>query len=103
MKVLVTAFKPFNNAKNNYSIEVLNHLSGVDKLIIDVKYDACYLEIINKYNLNEYDLVVAMGEARMRGELTLETQAKNISSCSIPDNSGALKKDEVIFNDSPEI
>ena len=103
MKVLVTAFKPFNNAKNNYSIEVLNHLTAVDKLIIDVNYDACYLEIINKYNLDEYDLVIAMGEARMREVLTLEIQAKNISSCSIPDNLGVIKKDEVIFNDSPEI
>jgi pyrrolidone-carboxylate peptidase len=103
MKVLVTAFKPFNKASNNYSIEVLKHLSGVDKLIIDVNYDACYLEIINKCNLDEYDLVIAMGEARMREELTLEIQAKNISSCSIPDNAGVFKKDEVIFKNSPEI
>ena len=103
MKVLVTAFKPFNKASNNYSIEVLKHLSSVDKLIIDVNYDACYLEIINKCNLDEYDLVIAMGEARMREELTLEIQAKNISSCSIPDNAGVFKKDEVIFKYSPEI
>ena len=103
MKVLVTAFKPFNKAINNYSIEVLNHLTDVDKIIIDVNYDASYLEIVNKYNLDDYDLIIAMGEARMREELTLETQAKNISSCSIPDNLGVIKKDEVIFNDSPEI
>ena len=103
MKVLVTAFKPFNKSINNYSIEVLNHLSGVDKLIIDVNYDASYFEIINKCNLDDYDLIIAMGEARMRTELTLELQAKNISSCSIPDNSGVYKKNEVIVKDSPEI
>ena len=38
-----------------------------------------------------------MGEARMRNELTLEIRAKNISSCSLPDNSGLIKKDEKII------
>ena len=103
MKVLVTAFKPFNNAKNNYSMEVLKHLKNVDKLIIDVNYDCCYLEITSKYNLKEYDFIIAMGEARMRDELTLEIQAKNISSCSIPDNSGIFKKDEMIIKGLPEL
>ena len=103
MKVLVTAFKPFNKSINNYSMEVLSHLIHVDKLIIDVNYDDCYMEITSKYDLNKYDLIIAMGEARMRDELTLELQAKNISSCSIPDNSGILKKDEVIIEGNPEV
>ena len=102
MKVLVTAFKPFNKSINNYSMEVLSHLTHVDKLIIDVNYDDCYMEIISKYDLNKYDLIIAMGEARMRDELTLELQAKNISSCSISDNKGNLKQKEVIVQGAPE-
>jgi pyrrolidone-carboxylate peptidase len=103
MKVLVTAFKPFNKSKNNYSMEVLKYIDGVDKLIIDVIYDGCYEEIMHNYDLNIYDFVIALGEARMRDELTVESQALNISSCSIPDNSGILKQNEVIFKDSPEV
>lgn len=101
MNVLVTAFKPFNKSANNYSMEVLNFLTNVEKLIIDVNYDECYKEITNKYNLADFDLVVALGEARMRDELTLEVLAKNISSCSIPDNSGTYKKDSIIIEGAP--
>ena len=68
MKVLVTAFKPFNNQINNYSLEVLNYLVNVDKLLIDVVYDNCYKEIINNVNIDEYDLIVSLGEARSRSK-----------------------------------
>ena len=97
MNVLVTAFTPFNKASNNYSMEVLNHIDGVDKLVLDVLYDNSYLELKKTKNLDNYDIIIAMGEARMRNELTLETRAKNISSCSLPDNSGTVKKDEKII------
>lgn len=36
----------------------------VDKLVVDVIYDECYFEISKKLNLNEYDLIIALGEAR---------------------------------------
>ena len=103
MKVLVTAFKPFNKMEKNYSMEVLNYINGVEKLIIDVLYDDSYNELITNHNLDEFDLVIAMGEARMRDELTLEVQAKNISSCSICDNGGIFKKDELIKEDGLEV
>ena len=96
MNVLVTAFKPFNDQKLNYSQEVLSYIDNVDKLIIDVVYDECYLHLKNHKNLNTYDLIIALGEARSRNELTLEVQAKNISSCSLKDNKGILKNDEII-------
>lgn len=103
MKVLVTAFKPFNNQSINFSMEVLKHIQNVDKMIIDVVYDDCYLELKNKLDLEKYDLIVALGEARSRNNLTLEIQAKNISSCSLQDNKGVLKTNEVIDKLLPDI
>lgn len=96
MKVLVTAFKPFNNSLNNYSIEVLNYLNDVEKAILDVVYDECYLELTNNFNLDQFDLIIALGEARMRNEILLEVNAKNISDCRIKDNAGNLKINEII-------
>ena len=32
MKVLISAFKPFNKASNNYSYEVLKHINNVDNI-----------------------------------------------------------------------
>lgn len=101
MKVLITAFTPFNKSKNNYSLEVLNKIQAVDKTILDVCYDKCYNDLCIKNNLNSYDLIIAMGEARMRNEIMLEVTAKNISSCSIPDNNGVLKQNELIIEDAP--
>ena len=52
MKVLVTAFKPFNNQTINYSSEVLKYIENVDKLIVDVIYDECYLEVNRQVRFN---------------------------------------------------
>ena len=103
MKVLVTSFTPFYKSINNYSTEVINFIENVDKITIDVVYDKCYLDILNSFDLDSFDLIIAMGEARMRNELTLEIQAKNISSCSIADNSGVIKQNEVIDNSMEEV
>ena len=98
-KVLISAFTPFNNKGNNYSSEVLEFIHSneyeIDKVTLDVVYDRCFDEL-KKHDLDSYDLIIALGEARMRNVLTVERVAKNISSCSLPDNSGALKKDEII-------
>ena len=92
-KVLISAFRPFHKSSNNYSSEVLKYISSdtfaIDKLIVDVVYDESYKELSN-YDLNHYDLIIALGEARSRHELTIEKQAINLSSCSIPDNKGNL-------------
>ena len=96
MKVLVTAFKPFNKMPNNYSIEVLNYIESVDKMILDVVYDESYNELNKTKNLKEYDLIVALGEARIRKELMLEVKAVNLSDCRIKDNAGNLKINEII-------
>lgn len=98
-KVLVSAFLPFNNKENNYSAEVLKFVksdgSEIEKMIIDVVYDKCFYDLA-LLGLENYDYIIALGEARMRDVLTVEKRAKNISSCSLPDNSGELRKDQII-------
>lgn len=103
-KVLISAFKPFYKANNNYSEEVLRYIQFDDieltKIILDVVYDECFIEL-EKKDLSQFDLIVALGEARSRNELTIEKKAYNISSCSIVDNKGVLKKDEKIIDNLP--
>lgn len=103
MKILLSAFKPFNNSLNNYSEEVLKYIDDVEKIVLDVLYDKSYETLSNNYNLDEYDLIIALGEARSRQVLTIEVQAKNISSCSLKDNSGVLKQNEKIIANGEEI
>lgn len=98
-KILISAFKPFYKASNNYSEEVLKyiHLNDVllTKVVLDVVYDECFAELKNN-DLSQYDLIIALGEARSRKELTVEKKAFNIASCSIEDNKGVVRKNELI-------
>ena len=103
MKVLISAFKNFNNASNNYSAEVLHYIHNVDKIILDVVYDKCYEQMNKVHNLGDYDLIISLGEARSRNSLMLEIQAINLASCSIPDNAGILIKDEKIIINGKDI
>lgn len=103
MRVLLTAFKPFNKSLNNYSEEVIKHINNVEKKVLDVVYDQCYEILKSSFDLDTYDLIIALGEARSRSVITLETQAKNIASCSLKDNSGVLKQNEKIILDGKEI
>lgn len=95
-KVLITSFLPFNKAINNYSLEVSKHIKNVDKIILDVLYDEAYYNLKEKCDLSKYSLIISLGEARSRNELTIETQALNISKCSIPDNGGIYRNGEEI-------
>ena len=103
MKILITSFKPFNNMINNYSTEVLNYINNPYKIVLDVVYDECYNVLKETNNLDEFDLIIALGEARSRNVLTVETNAKNISSCSLKDNSGVLKQNELIIENGKSI
>lgn len=102
MKVLISAFTPFNKMPNNYSSEVLKYIKDVDKIILDVVYDESFNKLKSSFNLDEYDLIITMGEARMRDDLTLEKRAINLSSCSLADNALVLKKDEKIIPNGEE-
>lgn len=98
-RVLVSAFLPFNHKENNYSAEVLEYLCSdkveITKITVDVVYDECF-DSVASYGLNGYDYIIALGEARMRDTLTVEKRAKNIASCSLPDNSGEMRNERII-------
>lgn len=104
-KILISAFLPFNKKENNYSAEVLRFVESssvdIDKTIIDVVYDKCFCDL-SLHGFDNYDFIIALGEARMREAITVERRARNISSSSLPDNSGAVKSDEVILAGAPE-
>ena len=102
-KVLISAFKPFYKSINNYSMEVLEYINTdlVDKRIIDVVYHECFEEL-KESDLDSYELIIALGEARSRKVLTFEKRALNLSSCSIGDNKNNILTNEVIDESCPE-
>ena len=107
MKILVTGFNPFNNQKENPSLEVLNaldeHYNGheIRKVNLDVMYHLDANKVIE--NIKEFnpDLVLLFGEAGGRRSISLEYDALNMESATIPDNKGELILHHEIIEGAP--
>ena len=81
MKILITAFEPFENINTNSSLEVLNNIKikndNIKKLILPVKLTSSFnilKDEVNKYNP---DIIILTGQASKRNKISIETKAKN--------------------------
>ena len=105
MKILITGFEPFNKEKINPSWEAVNSLpdsidgNEIIKLNLPTvfkKSSEILLKNISSINPN---IVICVGQAGGRYEISLERVAINIDDARIKDNEGNQPIDEVIFND----
>ncbi len=105
MKVLITAFNPFNGAEINASEEVLNLLSDkindiqIHKLVVEtVAYKSINM-VIREIEKIKPDFVILLGQAGNRHCITPEKVAINLNDFRIADNDGNVLKDERIYED----
>lgn len=107
MKILVTGFDPFGGEKINPAIESVKRLPDTisDAEIIKLEIPTvCHrsLEVIDqaieKYNP---DVVLSIGQAGGRTDITVERIGINVDDCRIPDNAGQQIIDEPVFADGP--
>ena len=113
MKILVTAFEPFNGRDINPSQLILEQLEapkGVTliKELLPVEFQAT-TEILQKL-LKEYepDVVLSLGQAGNRPEISVERVAINLDNCRssngkkmVADNAGETPLDQPIIEDGP--
>lgn len=108
MKILVTGFDPFGGESINPAIETVKRLpdmiagAEINKLEIPtVCHKALQVidEAIAKY---DPDVVLSIGQAGGRSDITVERVGINIDDCRIPDNEGNQIIDEPIFPDGPD-
>ncbi len=102
MKILVTAFEPFNKEKINASQEVLKNLpnfNGVQKIVLPVVFSECFQEVYKLMENTLFDYILMLGESGGRTSVSLERIAVNIAEASIPDNKGNMPRGEKIFPD----
>ena len=105
MKVLVTGFEPFGGEKLNPSLESVKLLedtiSGakIIKASIPVVFKKS-LDRLEELILNERpDVVICVGQAGGRFEITVERIAINLDDARISDNDGNRPVDEKIHGD----
>lgn len=107
MKILVTGFDPFGGEKINPAIESVKKLpdeiAGAKIIKLEIP-TICHrsLEVIDDA-IKEYDpdVILSIGQAGGRSDITVERIGINIDDCRICDNAGQQIIDEPVFKDGP--
>lgn len=107
-RLLLTGFEPFGGERINPAWEIARTLDGV--LIEGVRVRAWQLPCVFGAALRALDealqahapvLVLALGQASGRCDLSVERLAINVDDARIPDNAGAQPVDEPVLPGAP--
>jgi pyroglutamyl-peptidase len=105
MKILVTGFDPFGGEKINPAFEVIKRLRGniegaeVVKLEIPTAFYSSTNKIVEKLKEVNPDVVLMIGQAGGRFEVTVERVGVNVDDARIPDNENQQPVDKAIDED----
>ena len=109
--VLVTGFEPFDGHSINVSWEVARTLEsraaavfpevGMVTAQIPCRFGECIDEVARLIHQHQPVLVICLGQAEGRTQITVERVALNIRDARIADNKGHQPTDEAVVNDGP--
>lgn len=106
--VLLTGFEPFNQATVNPAWEAVRALQGWSGagFTVEVRQLPCVFGLANQVikdavDLLKPDLVIAVGQAGGRAELSVERVAINVDDAAILDNAGQQPVDRAIVDGGP--
>jgi pyroglutamyl-peptidase len=106
--VLLTGFEPFNGADVNPSWEAARALDGwsgpgfqVVARELPCVFGRANLALFDAIEALQPDIVIALGQAGGRNEISVERVALNIDDASIPDNAGQQPVDATIADGGP--
>jgi pyroglutamyl-peptidase len=107
-KVLITGFEPFGGAGDNPSQEVARALEGTNvagRRLVGAVLPCVFGESIDVLNrllrMHRPELVVCLGVAGDRAEITPERIAINLNDAAIPDNAGRQPIDTPVLRGGP--
>jgi pyroglutamyl-peptidase len=103
-KVLLTGFEPFGKASLNPSAEIVKRISGdnIVTAILPVAYAQSAERLLALIAEHNPDVVICLGQAEGRKEITPEQVAINLDDARLADNEGVLRNDVKILNDGPD-
>ena len=108
MKILVSGFDPFGGEKINPAIESVKLLPDSIKgnEIIKIEIPTVIGKSVDKLKEKiaevNPDVVISVGQAGGREDITVERVAINVDDCRIKDNEGNQPIDEKIAEDGPD-
>lgn len=100
-KILVTGFEPFHKSTINPTKEIVQRLalekiSGLETAVLPVEFGKSSRILIELIESIKPEVVIALGQAEGRSQITPERIAINLNDARIPDNAGNEPKDEII-------
>ena len=108
MKILITGFEPFGGETENPSWEaarLLNGMSVSQCVLVSVQLPCVFsksLEVLeNALKLHQPQMVIALGQADGRSDVSIERVAINVCDARIPDNEGAQPVDVAVVQGGP--
>lgn len=102
-KLLITGFEPFGGEEINPSWEAVKLLPSeingytLTKLLLPVVFGRAAQTVIELAEEIDPDVILCIGQAGGRSNITPELVAINLRNASIPDNDGNQPKDEAIL------
>ncbi|MCX6950959.1 MAG: pyroglutamyl-peptidase I [Verrucomicrobia bacterium] len=106
--VLVTGFEPFGGERLNPSAEIAQRLHGVliaghrvEGAVLPCRFGAAIVELRKRIRKTRPVLVVCVGQAGGRPEITPERVAINVDDARIADNGGARPVDAPVVRGGP--
>lgn len=103
-RILLTGFEPFYKASLNSSkevVELITHPAVVAKAILPVVFGESAKELCQLIDLHNPDVIISLGQAEGRREISFERVAINLDDARIADNDGNIPADQAIVNNGP--
>ena len=103
-KVLLTGFEPFGTATSNPSGEIVKRISGdnIVTAILPVAYTQSAERLLALIAEHNPDVVICLGQAEGRTQITPEKIAINLDDARLADNDGVLRNDVKIIESGPD-
>ena len=106
-KILLTGFEPFHKASENPTQEIIRligeeNIEGLYTAVLPVEFGKSAEIICNLIDEIKPDVVISLGQAEGRSQITPEMIAVNIDNARIPDNAGKQPENSKIQIDGPD-
>jgi pyroglutamyl-peptidase len=108
LKVLLTGFEPFNNARLNPSEQLVIRIkpdsvpgAQIIKAVLPVVYGEAASHLLALVQEHNPDVVISFGQAEGRIAITPERFAVNLNDANLADNKGHIRIDQAIHQGTP--
>ena len=103
-RILLTGFEPFGTATSNPSGEIVKQISdeNIVTAILPVAYAQSAERLLSLIEQHNPDVVICLGQAEGRTQITPEKVAINLDDARLADNEGVLRSDVKIIEHGPD-